>query len=107
MVPAMSERSTYLRDQAYKCEWHASQMTSRETVPELRELASHYIIEAAEIERTEMPPANWTDDDERHLMELKAAQITSRVMAKELGRSISAVEQRLYILRDRARSESK
>lgn len=50
---AMSERSIYLRDQAHKCEWHASQMTSRETIADLRRIAADYIIEAAQIESNE------------------------------------------------------
>lgn len=49
----MSERSIYLRDQAHKCEWHASQMTSRETIADLRRIAADYIIEAAQIESIE------------------------------------------------------
>ena len=51
--PAMSERSIYLRDQAEKCEWHARQMTSPETVAELRQLAADYNSEAADIESKE------------------------------------------------------
>lgn len=49
--PGMSERSIYLRDQAGKCEWHASRMTDHETIEELRKLAAGYLVEAAQIER--------------------------------------------------------
>ncbi|MDP2356573.1 MAG: hypothetical protein Q8M31_11005 [Beijerinckiaceae bacterium] len=49
----MSERSVYLRDQAQKCEWHASHMTDHETIAELRKLAAGYRIEAAQIECNE------------------------------------------------------
>ena len=54
----MSERSVYLRDQAHKCEWHASQMTSADTIADLRKLAADYIIVAAQIERSEKPPSS-------------------------------------------------
>jgi hypothetical protein len=50
----MSKRSAYLRDQAQKCEWHASQMTSRETIADLRKVAADYIIEADLIESNEV-----------------------------------------------------
>jgi hypothetical protein len=49
----MSERSIYLRDQADKCEWHASRMADYETTAELRKLAAGYRIEAAQIESSE------------------------------------------------------
>jgi hypothetical protein len=51
--PDMSERSIYLRDQAAKCEWHASRMTDIETITDLRKLAAGYIVEAARIEPDE------------------------------------------------------
>jgi hypothetical protein len=50
----MSERSTYLRDQAAKCQRHASDMTDRYTQTELRKLAAEYIVRAAEIEDSEI-----------------------------------------------------
>ena len=46
----MSERSTYLRDQAEKCRRHASAMTDTYTQVELRKLADEYIARAAHIE---------------------------------------------------------
>ena len=49
----MSERSVYLRDQAGKCEWHASKMTDHVTIAELRKLAAEYLIQAVQIERHE------------------------------------------------------
>lgn len=49
----MSERSIYLRDQANKCEWHASQMTARDTIAELLQFAADYRNEASQIERDE------------------------------------------------------
>lgn len=49
----MSERSVYLRDQADKCEWHASRMTDHETIAELRKLAADYRAEANQIEHIE------------------------------------------------------
>jgi hypothetical protein len=64
----MSERSTYLRDQADKCLWHARQMSDLETQAELRALAAEYIERAAEIEGAEIsaeivvvpsPPSLW------------------------------------------------
>jgi hypothetical protein len=45
----------------------------------------------------------WTDDDDRRLLELKAAGKTNHAAGDILRRSAAAVEQRLYILRDRAR----
>jgi len=50
----MSERSIYLRNQADKCEWHASRMTNHETIAELRKLAARYRTEAAQIDRSEV-----------------------------------------------------
>ena len=49
----MSERSSYLRDQATKCRGHADSMTDLETQAALRALAAEYIERAAEIERKE------------------------------------------------------
>jgi hypothetical protein len=49
----MSERSTYLRDQAAKCEWHANLMGDAATQGALRQLAAEYIAEAVEIESKE------------------------------------------------------
>lgn len=53
----MSERSIYLRDQARKCEFHASQMTAPDVIAQLRKLASDYLIEAAEVEPNEISKA--------------------------------------------------
>jgi hypothetical protein len=47
----MSERSSYLRDQAAKCRWHADKLTDAETQEQLRKLAAEYIERAAMIER--------------------------------------------------------
>jgi hypothetical protein len=49
----MSARSTYLRDQAAKCEWHANNMGDNETQTRLRKLAAEYVIQADEIESKE------------------------------------------------------
>jgi hypothetical protein len=49
----MSERSTYLRNQAAKCRRHASVMTDPYTRAELQKLAAEYIERAAEIESEE------------------------------------------------------
>jgi hypothetical protein len=49
----MSERSIYLRDQAAKCEWHASKLSDSETQARLRKLAAEYIVQAVEIESKE------------------------------------------------------
>jgi hypothetical protein len=46
----MSERSVYLRDQAAKCRWHASQLGDVETQIELRELADEYVARAEDME---------------------------------------------------------
>jgi hypothetical protein len=54
----MSERSSYLRDQAEKCRWHANAITDAETQVQLRELAAEYIAQAAEIESREIPLAD-------------------------------------------------
>jgi DNA-binding NarL/FixJ family response regulator len=43
----------------------------------------------------------WTDDEDRSLLELKAAGKSNRAIADALKRSASAIEQRVYILRDR------
>jgi hypothetical protein len=49
----MSERSSYLRDQAAKCRQHADKMTAPETQDELRKLAAVYVLKAVEIEGKE------------------------------------------------------
>jgi len=49
----MSERSTYLRDQADKCRWHANRIGDAETQVELRKLAAEYVVRADEIESKE------------------------------------------------------
>jgi hypothetical protein len=49
----MSERSTYLRDQAAKCRWHASQMDDAEAQEQLRTLAAAFIMRAVVIENEE------------------------------------------------------
>jgi hypothetical protein len=46
----MSERSTYLRDQAEKCRRHASAMSDTYTQAQLRKLADEYIARATDIE---------------------------------------------------------
>jgi hypothetical protein len=43
----------------------------------------------------------WTDDDDRRLLELKTEGKSSRQIALTLMRSVSAIEQRFYILRRR------
>ena len=53
IVPSMSERSVYLRDQAAKCRAHAAAMTDLETQTELRKLADKYIVQAVVIESDE------------------------------------------------------
>jgi hypothetical protein len=60
----MSERSTYLHDQARKCMLHAAALSDAYTQGELRMLASRYTVEAAEIESKEAlarraPPSLW------------------------------------------------
>jgi len=52
----MSPRSTYLRDQAAKCEWHANNMGDSETQVRLRKLASEYVAQADEMESKESGP---------------------------------------------------
>ena len=49
----MSERSTYLRDQATKCRWHADKITDPVTQTELRKLAAEYIEQAVALESNE------------------------------------------------------
>ena len=53
----MSERSSYLRDQADKCRHHASQMTAVETRDQLLGLAAEYIMRAVQIENEERSEA--------------------------------------------------
>jgi hypothetical protein len=65
----MSQRSTYLRDQAAKCQSHATALTDTHTQAELRKLALEYIERAARIEAAEvaakaqaadpLPPSLW------------------------------------------------
>lgn len=45
----MSERSTYLRDQIAKCEFHAANIGDAETQAELHKLAERYRAEAEAI----------------------------------------------------------
>jgi hypothetical protein len=47
----MSERSTYLRDQAAKCLRHADALSDARTQVELRKLADEYVERAAVLER--------------------------------------------------------
>jgi hypothetical protein len=47
----MSERSTYLRDQADKCRRHADLLGDERTQIELRKLADEYVERAAALER--------------------------------------------------------
>jgi hypothetical protein len=49
----MSSRTTYLRDQAAKCEWHAQNIGDTETQVKLRKLAAEYLIQMDEIESKE------------------------------------------------------
>jgi hypothetical protein len=58
----MSERSTYLRDQADKCRRHATAVSDPYTQAELQKLAIEYTERAAEIETKEkgaspLPPS--------------------------------------------------
>ena len=46
----MSSRSVYLRDQAAKCEWHATNIRDDQTQIALRKLAAEYVAEAEDIE---------------------------------------------------------
>jgi hypothetical protein len=59
----MSERSTYLRDQADKCRRHATAVSDPYTQAELRKLAIEYTERAAEIETKEKgaSPADTVD----------------------------------------------
>ena len=50
----MSERSTYLRNQADKCRWHANNIGDAETQAEVRKLAAAYVERAFAIEQSEM-----------------------------------------------------
>jgi hypothetical protein len=47
----MSERSTYLRDQADKCQRHAAAITDPQTQTELRKLAAEYVVRATQLEQ--------------------------------------------------------
>jgi hypothetical protein len=49
----MSARSLYLRDQAYKCRWHADAISDVQTRKELRKLAAEFVVRADEIESKE------------------------------------------------------
>jgi hypothetical protein len=51
--------------------------------------------------------SKWNAGDDSRLLEMKADGKSDRVMANILKRSASAVTQRLYILRDRARLEGR
>jgi hypothetical protein len=51
--------------------------------------------------------SKWNAGDDSRLLEMKAGGKSDRAMADILKRSIAAVEQRLYILRDRARLEGR
>jgi hypothetical protein len=60
----MSERSTYLREQASKCRLHARNLSDAVTQIELRKLADEYVEEATAIEAKENgagppPPTLW------------------------------------------------
>jgi hypothetical protein len=65
----MSPRSAYLRDQADRCQRHATALSDTYTQAELRKLAVEYIERAAEIEAAEIeakakaadprPPSLW------------------------------------------------
>ena len=46
--------------------------------------------------------SKWTDDDDRQMLELKADGKSDRTIADILKRSAAAIEQRFYLLRDRA-----
>jgi hypothetical protein len=50
-MSSTSSRAIYLRDQADKCRWHASQIGSPETQVELLKLAAEYIERAAAIDQ--------------------------------------------------------
>jgi hypothetical protein len=72
----MTERSVYLRDQADKCQWHATALTDACTQAELRRLAAIYIERAAKIEAAEieakakaaepLPPSLWEMERRPH-----------------------------------------
>jgi hypothetical protein len=47
----MPARIAYLRDEADKCRWHATQITDAETKAQLLKLAAEYVERAAERER--------------------------------------------------------
>ncbi len=49
----MSEHSTYLRDQAAKCEGHAKAISDVETQFQLRKLAAEYVELASDLESEE------------------------------------------------------
>lgn len=49
--------------------------------------------------------SRWTDDEDRRLLEWKAAGKSSVYIGTKLRRTAVAVQQRLYVLRDRARSQ--
>ena len=49
----MSSCSVYLRDQAAKCEWHATNIRDDQTQVALRKLAAEYVAEAEDIESKE------------------------------------------------------
>jgi hypothetical protein len=49
----MSERATYLRDQAEKCEWQARRIMDAETKTLLLAMAAEYIERAEKIESKE------------------------------------------------------
>jgi hypothetical protein len=52
-------------------------------------------------------PFAWTEDEDRRLLELKAAKVPDRIIAKRLGsRSHESVRTRLKLLRKRAREAS-
>jgi hypothetical protein len=46
----------------------------------------------------------WTDENDRQLLQLKEAGRSTRTITDILKRSAAAIEQRLYLLRDRAES---
>jgi hypothetical protein len=54
-MSSTSSRPAYLRDQADKCRWHASQIGNAETQAELLKLAAEYIERAAAIEQAASP----------------------------------------------------
>jgi len=50
-MSSQSSRPIYLRDQAEKCQWHASKIGNAETQAVLLKLAAEYIQRAADIDR--------------------------------------------------------